>query len=1447
VATKRKYAADKKQKETAQKGKAAAESSPPDVPGAKDLGCFYDSYKKVEFPWAAREKDLSIPPEPFSTTKCIQRCRDRGMRYAAIRMEDDAAVAPAKVNGPAPWWVESSNTIARASILKATLPRPRKERVIEVQDDTGKTMKFANSARLIPFGAMAGCICSNKPPGRGGYGMPVDKHGKPACPKQCDQQETHRAFAFGALGGTMEPYAPTCTLPCPKCWYVAPGGSWQGGDVGESCGGKSCVGLPYSRCKEFKYKDCIDSRCKKFKWKEFAGFKDGIDCPQGPWCGFGQAFGLWDGAYRGRRPYKYPFGGNPKKVLARGLQPCAETMQCTKTDAEGKIKPTYCPWCSSGPDGRCEERCTPNNSKKKPGDTGGAYWNSKQVQPNSRCGSVASSWGKSDQRKFINVVYEVDGYETKSKLSGKVHHTVVACNGQVLTMKCDKDQSRVKIMQSFYGRVKNSKMCGTEEGGCEQNAENDVTLRVSKVCDTARKCQVLACADCFGLKKCNLDQQHLVLNVTYTCVAPTSSHQAVPTQSQNKREQASKTTVVSALQLGHYTKVTFSNPNIPTTVACVNGSFVRTKSQTGKQWSVRKAFDVSKQSTYLNKHMWVVCPAPALCLQGNGLPVGLLKRDLKVKYNKGLPASTAFPYTLPTEVGICMLPGCLHYSTSGTQSSTTNKCFLPGLLKHSQTVLECTNTVDDTALCGQTMDGRDDTGVRFKVSPTAAVTVQYPTTRQLVAVDLLWPPTAEGGTKTPESNVFYFNIECHGKGGWRTVLSTDPAQSKKKDAKHRRQMAKDRYPGVKSFAVSEKCSSTTWRLTKFKSPFHNSIKFFSITNIDLLMTGIKDVATKLPRLSTVASTVSANSDAITTTTTTLPSATATLASKGQSTTPDVSVTCIGMQQEHPVFGAIACSNLVDRDTNTPAIFQKDVPVLYSDPYIAAATQAPESFDSIWIYHNPVNIVHNSSKGSVWRLRAFDVQCLTDGDWKVVLNQSSSHGKSQLQKAVGKKATELEQPCTSCWMQFNFEHKCTSNQWRITHLNPGSVFPVQIFELQFGRSSQPPTLPVPKEPRVQGWCVRHQHVPIGDGTSFTTPRKASGSFTAASFKTPLRDVPCGSELVIGLTSVNTMLRRGSASSKGATLLTTISQPGGRTVLQGKPTSVRGGIQTESCPLKQGIKPTSCNFGKATINGLRGGWLHPRCNTVVANLGHGDQVSGWIKKNGPQKWVGCASGQTKKEQGELTAVHTCKKIKTTIGDKIAGRDTTCTGVNDCGGTKYGWGCMHGLTNFASARLDLARNQTKLSIFGRVVPAGEQLEWKHQGHYKISYWWKPPLPDMKCSITPGQLEYTNEGLELPNKGKHVLVEARQGALPKGKEGPGPISSTPGATIATSAGCGAAFSSGYAAGVDAKPEISKPGTTSSTPGATIATSEGCKAAFSSGYAAGAKAKPKESTARQS
>ena len=51
-------------------------------------GCYNDKYPNLrEFDIAKREKDLSLPPYPFDTTRCVQRCKDKGFRYAAVRQD----------------------------------------------------------------------------------------------------------------------------------------------------------------------------------------------------------------------------------------------------------------------------------------------------------------------------------------------------------------------------------------------------------------------------------------------------------------------------------------------------------------------------------------------------------------------------------------------------------------------------------------------------------------------------------------------------------------------------------------------------------------------------------------------------------------------------------------------------------------------------------------------------------------------------------------------------------------------------------------------------------------------------------------------------------------------------------------------------------------------------------------------------------------------------------------------------------------------------------------------------------------------------------------------------------------------------------------------------------------------------------------------------------------
>ena len=60
-----------------------ADWKPYAVNGTEDT-CFRDVGEISEFPLRDSEKDLSMPPEPFSTAKCLQRCQDKGMKYAYV-------------------------------------------------------------------------------------------------------------------------------------------------------------------------------------------------------------------------------------------------------------------------------------------------------------------------------------------------------------------------------------------------------------------------------------------------------------------------------------------------------------------------------------------------------------------------------------------------------------------------------------------------------------------------------------------------------------------------------------------------------------------------------------------------------------------------------------------------------------------------------------------------------------------------------------------------------------------------------------------------------------------------------------------------------------------------------------------------------------------------------------------------------------------------------------------------------------------------------------------------------------------------------------------------------------------------------------------------------------------------------------------------------------------
>ena len=275
---------------------------------AKKRGCFWDSRRWEEFPFANREKDLSKPPYPFDLSRCILRCKEKGFRFAAVRSEK------------APTWFADENKFY-SDFGGGKSQTDRKDLVynnVAFEGPTGrphfngKCHRHKLSKDGPPIGPTPICVCGNA----------VGLHGTlgPACEKTCDAKTTAAAFGtnmnkqkngaqvgrdkrhgrtkgfqlpsiddLDAVDGNFDrdKFDNTCNLPCPRCWSANKAGNWPGGPVGHWCKkdggtGLSCQGFPYDVCQEFRVHGRHIVGVKGAKW-----------CAQGMNCGFNVQQAHW--------------------------------------------------------------------------------------------------------------------------------------------------------------------------------------------------------------------------------------------------------------------------------------------------------------------------------------------------------------------------------------------------------------------------------------------------------------------------------------------------------------------------------------------------------------------------------------------------------------------------------------------------------------------------------------------------------------------------------------------------------------------------------------------------------------------------------------------------------------------------------------------------------------------------------------------------------------------------------------------------------------------------------------------------------------------------------------------------------------------------------------------------------------------------------------------------
>jgi len=527
-------------------------------------------------------------------------------------------------------------------------------------------------------------------------------------------------------------------------------------------------------------------------------------------------------------------------------------------------------------------------------------------------------------------------------------------------------------------------------------------------------------------------------------------------------------------------------------------------------------------------------------------------------------------------------------------------------------------------------------------------------------------------------------------------------------------------PQVVTIKLRKKCTSHTWRFTSIK-PYFSGLDCISVFEIKLLssiapqITGRRRAGSRrnrsvqLPAVGPLQMTVG-------------PAAVTT-----HFGAPDAMWDCSGATS-HNVLGTSRCVNVDDNDVNSAVVFKHNVQSSADPPSVEYRVATAVNFSSIWVYHHPAN----DGAGSHRRLKSFDVLCsMPGGGWFNVLDQANPHG----QKGFSNPApTRREIPCHTCWKEFKFEKACKSLRWKITNFNSKSPTEVFVFELKFSAAIARPALAPPKGARIQGWCILNDVARIGNGQTFSKPIRTPKDHDIAQTSIPyaLRAVPTKSRFVVSLRSVNLMVKEVkklpiSAANQFPLLYTIKAGPGDKPLLKSPMSSVDSRIPLRTIDEElQGYILTN-NWGHGCINqGYPGERFYPRSSQrLPGKRGWDPDVFQAVT------WKGCAPVDSRE----------AKKYHFT---QVVGSKTMCTPLHrkTCCSTNHarinaGYHCADVFTNFAYFDFEAARNAKHLSVVAR--PTGDsKVDWKLQGEYKITYWWKPPLKDAPCMTQPGKLRY-------------------------------------------------------------------------------------------------------------
>jgi len=412
-----------------------------------------------------------------------------------------------------------------------------------------------------------------------------------------------------------------------------------------------------------------------------------------------------------------------------------------------------------------------------------------------------------------------------------------------------------------------------------------------------------------------------------------------------------------------------------------------------------------------------------------------------------------------------------------------------------------------------------------------------------------------------------------------------------------------------------------------------------------------------------------------------------------------------------------CSSVEDGDVNSPVIFTNEhVNGIANHGVIEIMEDAPKRYTSLWMYYNPT--MHESQQK---RLRSFKLSYWEDSQWKDALSPDDSIFNKDDPSSPVYQDHENVQACVTatsalsgsrCWVQFTFP-EITSKRFKISEMNGGpAVYSSQIymFEIKFSHetdshwepaylrtaASTSSPLPAWKSPKVQGWCVRHNKVDFTEdkekrwqGPWYGADR--NGALNLGAFTSELGNIPCGSKLVSELYVSKLDVQQKLSMTQGI-----------RIDGQGKTDGVTD----------QAMDVLLLNDRGETV-------------TTVPQILASD--------------IGCYNAKQemlndlKDPNGDLHASnagneYSCQPQESSFGPILSHMEAA-QGSND----------------FTILVMPRASSGTPLSSETPDKPASAKnaLGWKLEaGEFMtFTFWWKPPLPSMPCSIDWGKLQYESE----------------------------------------------------------------------------------------------------------